>query len=355
MAKFFQVLLGFSLMIFLINMLDSLDRVKNADTPFYAVMLMGFLQVPTFLSDVISSLVLIAAIITFFMLSSKSEITVIRMSGFSLWQVLRPIAICSTLLGIFWSAAFEPLTIQMSKKLSKLEGKYFNNDDREVVAPAGGIWLKQINNEKPDEELVIQAKKVYQQNLELDNVAIWFFNKNGEFYKKIDANEMFMKDNFWLLEGVTVNDAESINQTVKSLTIPTNLSPEFIMQKIVNNFQNVKLFTVFELPTLIEDLQSAGFNSVKFKVYFNVLLSKPISFLAMAFIACFFGMNHIRSNNTIVMIFLGIIFGLILYIISGIMNTLGSSGLIPIFASTWLISLICLAIGTLLIYRKENL
>jgi lipopolysaccharide export LptBFGC system permease protein LptF len=74
----------------------------------------------------------------------------------------------------------------------------------------------------------------------------------------------------------------------------------------------------------------------------------------MTLIACYFGLNHIRNKNTILMIFIGIIIGLIFYITSSIMNALGSSGLIPIFASTWVIAIICLASGILLIYRKEN-
>jgi len=63
----------------------------------------------------------------------------------------------------------------------------------------------------------------------------------------------------------------------------------------------------------------------------------------------------VRNRNTIVLIFLGIVVGLIFYITSSIINSLGSSGLIPIFASTWVIAIICLAIGTLLIYNKETL
>jgi lipopolysaccharide export LptBFGC system permease protein LptF len=75
----------------------------------------------------------------------------------------------------------------------------------------------------------------------------------------------------------------------------------------------------------------------------------------MTLISCFFGLNHIRSQNSLGMIFLGIVTGLTLYITSSIITALGSSGLISVFASTWVIVAICLAIGTLLIYQKEHL
>jgi len=355
LIKFLQVTFGFSLLIFFINLIDATDKIRGSETPFYIAASMALLQIPDFLNDVVPSLVLISAIITFFLLSSKSEITIIRMSGFSLWQIIYPVALSAMFLGIFWITIFGPLSIQMSKKFDAIEGKYIRNEMREVVAPENGIWLKQTNIENKGEELIIQAKKVYKESLELDEVSVWFFNKDGQFYKKIDAEKMFMKENFWLLQNVTVNDFIKLNKKLDSVSIATDLKADFVMQKIVNNFQNVKLFSLFDLPNLIQDLQSAGFDSTKFKIYFHSLLSKPILFLAMTLIACYFGLNHIRNHNSILLIFLGIICGLVFYITSSIINALGSSGLIPIFASTWVIAFVCLAIGTLLIFHKESL
>lgn len=354
-VKFVQIAACFSLVIFFINLLDTIDKVRGANAPFFTILLMAFLPISNFLNDVAPSLVLIAAIITFYLFSIKSEITIIRMSGFSLWEILRPISVSALLLGVFWVMIFGPVSIAMSKKFNSLEGKYVKNEMREVVAPMNGIWLKQPNIEQPGEELIIQAKKVYKENLELDEVTIWYFNKNGEFYKKVDAAEMLMQENSWLLQEVIINTNSSLNKKVEELVIPTNLKADFVMQKIVNNVQNVNLFSIFELPNLITDLQESGFDSTKFKVHLHSLLSKPLLFLAMSLIACYFGLAHIRNQNTVMMIFIGIIIGLILYITSSIVVALGASGLIPIFASTWVIAIICLAIGTLLIYRKESL
>ena len=145
-----------------------------------------------------------------------------------------------------------------------------------------------------------------------------FFDQNNKFYQKIDAKKMFLRDGFWSLESVTINNPVSINKKLDSYLIKTDLEADFVIQKIVNNFQNVKLFSIFELPNLIIDLQSAGFSSTKFKVYFHSLLSKPLLFLSMVLIACFFGLNDSRNNNAVLMIFLGITTGLILYITSTI-------------------------------------
>lgn len=353
--KFGQILFGFSLLIFFINFMDALDKVQGSDTPFYATLLMAFMQIPDFINDVVPSLILMSAIATFFLLSSRSEITIIRASGFSLWHILKPMASCALLIGIFWVTLFGEISVQMSKKFNALEAEYVMHEKREAVIPKNGIWIKQANLQNSGEELIIKAEKIYKNNIELYRPTIWFFNKDGEFYQKIDAKRMFLKGGFWLIENAVLNDKNNLNKKLGKYSIKTNLDPDFVIQKIVNNFQNVKLFSIFELPTLIKDLQSAGFNSTKFKVYLQSLLSKPLLFVAMVFIACFFGLNHARNQTTVLMIFLGVTTGLVLYIISTIISALGSSGLIPIFASTWVIAIICLAIGILLIYKKENM
>ncbi len=354
LIRFFQVTCGFSLLIFFINFIDSMDKIGGAQGGgIFVGVLLAFLQIPSFLNDIVSSLVLIATIVTFFTLSSKSEITIIRVSGFSLWQIVRPIAICAAFLGIFWITIFDLISIAMTREFHRLESKYVENEMREVVTPQGGIWLKQSSLEKKGDELVILAQKIYQSDLEFRGVTIWFFNNKGEFYKKIDAEKIFLKDKFWKLENITINDSESINKNLETMMLPTDLKADFVTQKIVNNFQNVKIFSIFELPKLIKDLTSSGFAATKFKIYFHSLLAKPILFAAMGLIACYFSLNHIRNQNTAFLVLCGIVIGLVLYITSGIINALGSSNLIPVFASTWLIAIICFAIGTLLIYQKE--
>ncbi|MDX2082669.1 MAG: LptF/LptG family permease [Rickettsiales bacterium] len=354
LIKFLQILLSFSLLIFFINLLDNFEKVRGSDVSTAIIALMSFLQIGDFLNEIASSLILISSIIAFFFLSSRSEITIIRCSGFSIWQVLQPIAVSAFCLGIFWVTIFSPLSVIMSEKFYNLEGKYVKREKREMVSPENGIWLRQINVNKPQEDIIIQAKKVYKSTLELDEVTLWFFDKDGQFYQKIDAERMFLEGNFWLLENITINSANDLNNKAKNYSIPTNLAADFILQTILNNFQNVKLFTIFELPNLIKNLQSSGFPSVKFMVYLNSLLNKPFLFLAMTLIACYFGITHIRSNKSIFMMFLGITIGLILYITSGVIEALGSSNLISVFAATWTITIICLAIGILLIYRKEK-
>jgi lipopolysaccharide export system permease protein len=300
----------------------------------------------------------VSAIVAFFSLSAKSEITIIRSSGFSMWQTLEPVAIVAFLLGIFWITIFGIISIQMTTKFNNLDIKYFKNESREILEPKGGIWIKQKNLIEENEEIIIRGKRFYKKECEFINVELWFFNKNGGFYKKIDAKKLSFKENdgesFWIAEGLLTNSASDINQKTNTMKIATDLDKGFIFDKIVNNFQNVRSFSIFRLPSLISEMSRAGFSSTKFNVYFHNLLSKPILFIAMILIGYFFGVNNFRNKMSIMIAGVGVIIGLVIYVVLGIISTLGSSAIISCFASTWVATLIVLSAGVLLIYEKEN-
>jgi len=355
LIKFFQICFGFFLLIFFINFLEIIQQDSGGMASIWAMLAIAFLKVPDFLNDVAPSLVLLSAIASFYSLSLRSEITVIRMSGFSLWQTVQPIAISAFCLGIFWITLFNLVSIEMLKKSNSLENKYLSKELRETFIPIGGIWLKQQNMDKENGEVIIRTSRVFRDNMEMENVTMWFFDENGFFYKKIDAKRMMLEKKYWLLKGAIINDEKLTNEKLEQFKVPTNLEAEFIKQKILNNFQNPKFFSLFELPQLIKDLRLSGLNPTKFEIYFNLLLCKPIIFVAMSLIACYFGLSHFRNQRSVIITFIGIATGLVFYITTSITNALGSSGLIPVFSSTWLISLICLSVGILLIYRKENL
>lgn len=352
--RFIQVLSGFSLIIFFVNFLEALDKAADSEISLWIIILMGFLRIPDFLNDIISSLILFAGIATFFFLAIKSEITIIRSCGYSLLHIITPIAYCAFALGLFWIFCFSPISILMTKKFNALEREYIKKEYREVIESNSGIWIKQPNQDKENEEIIIQAKKVYKENVELSGVSIWFFDDKMQFYRRIDAKSMILQDGFWQIKDLIDNNQEDLNKFSENYILPTKLEKKFIIDKVVSNFQNVKLFSIFKLPSLISDLTEAGFQSAKFRVYYNSLLTKPILFVAMILISCFFGINNHRNNNALI-IFMGMIFGLILYIILSFTAALGSSRFIPVFASTWVITFICLSLGTILTYKKENL
>lgn len=352
LINFLLVLISIFLLIAMINIFEVLNKTSGKDIGFLDIVLLDILQVPTFIEDIAIFLIMISSMITLFSMSIRSEITVMRASGLSFWQILLPIAASSFLLGLFFVLIFNPITIASSKKLIRMEQKLIA-EEGSVLSPLNGIWLKQDNLSKDNEDIIIRAGKIYRNDLRMAEVNIWFFDKDRRFYKRIDAKTMAFNENVWHLSDLIINDEKHLNHKIIELDIPTNLKAEFITKKILNNFENVRLFSVYDLPFLIKDLKDSGFSPRKFVVHFNSLLSKPFLFVAMSLMAAYFAINNSRSKYNIMFFVSGIAVGLLFYITLIIVNAIGSSGAIPTFLTTWMMVVIMFAISMLLIFRKE--
>ena len=378
--RFLQLTCAFSLLIFFISFIEIFNRTNQNKVTFIIKLAMSMCSVPQLINEISSSLILISAIICYFNLSMRSEITIIRNSGLSLWHIATPISISALFIGIFWIVIFQPLSIKSSKLLENFENINFGEhkatqDGKKIkINSQKPIWLRQENLENEGEEIIIGAEGLDQDNLKFYNVSLWFFNKEGLFYKRVDSEEMallnenlILKNNIINQESLILNNEEfqknfnllskesnkNLNQQLPKLVVKTKLSAEFILKKIFINTQNINNFNVFEIPKLIEEMENSGLNSQKYRVRLHYLCNLWLMFVAMTLIACYFGINHARNHKSLAMIFVGIIVGVAFYIASSIFNSIGSSGLISVFASTWMVSLICIATGILLIYHKE--
>ncbi|MFT6077402.1 MAG: lipopolysaccharide export system permease protein [Myxococcota bacterium] len=340
-------------MISLINIFELLDRVSGKELTMWQIFLLDILQVPSFIEDIAIFLVMLASMITLFSLSIRSEITIMRASGLSFWQILSPIALAAFLLGLFFVLIFNPISITASKKLDNMQRELISKESSNMLAPLNGIWLKQDNPLNKDENIIIRAQRIYRENLQMNNVSLWFFDKDDKFYKRIDAKNMILSEGRWELTSAIINDDNNINKVQNNLKISTNLEAQFITKKIINNFENVRLFSVYSLPSLIDNLQDSGFSPRKFLVYYHSLLVKPFLFVAMSLMAAFFAINNVRSRNNSIIFVTGIAVGLVFYVSLVIVGALGSSGLIPIFLATWMTAIILMIISILLIFRKE--
>ena len=99
----------------------------------------------------------------------------------------------------------------------------------------------------------------------------------------------------WILSNAIINDQQNINKKIDNLSINTDLQ-KFIKEKIINNFQDVKLFSIFELPSIIRNMEISGFSSTKFKVYFHSSCATT-TFYFYGYFSMFFGIEHNRNKR----------------------------------------------------------
>lgn len=352
--NFIKISLGFATIFFIVNLMESFERLKEAKVAVGIIFLLSILKIPTHLTSAILSVVLISAILSHYQLSIRSEGVIIRNAGFSIWKLSLPIHIFAILLGILWITCFNIFEIWALKKSSKIEEKYISADLQESISLNNGIWIRQKNLQNDQENILIMARNVFKNSANFANVSLWFYDKNNIFYQRLDAKKMMLSPNKWLIYDGFINNEDKINEKFELMEITTDLQEDFVKKKIINNLDSDSLYSIFELPEIIKNMEQSGLKSTKYKIYFHSQINQIFLFGIMTLLAIFFGTSNFRSLQANLKLFVGIIFGFAIFLSSSIFFKLGSSGIITIFEATWLITLIYYCIAIILLYQKDK-
>lgn len=351
--RFFIITCCISILIITFNLFDFLDGAGGV--PLSVSFFLAILKLPNFIREMFIFFIMISVMATFYSLSLSNEITVMRSSGLSLFKIITPIAISIFIIGIFLITIFNEIVIISDKKYNNIEtALQKDKKDNFIYSPKGGIWFKQNNFENIEGKIILRASSANNHDIIFYDTKIWFFNSDNKFYQKIDAKELKLEGNFLVAENVIINDDKLINKIVQDFRVRTDLTPDFIRQKISNNFSDVKSFSIFELENLIDDMRNSGYSTRKFQVYHHFLLSKPFILVAISIIALYFTVVNARNKNNIINFVMGTICSFLIYILMSMCYAFGSSGFMPFFVSSWLFTIIILAISVLLLIIKDH-
>ena len=99
-----------ALLIFMIDMIELLRLSgKYGSVSLWTLSGLALMRLPTYTEFLLSFTILVGAIAALMHLSRKSELTILRASGMSVWQFLRPGMVVALLLGLLSVALYNPL------------------------------------------------------------------------------------------------------------------------------------------------------------------------------------------------------------------------------------------------------
>ena len=341
----------FGLLIFIVDLFEISDKAKDFDVGFLTIAKLALMKLPQFINQIIVFLVMVCAIITFYFMAMKSEIIVISSHGYSFSRILMPLAFVSLLLGLFYTFIFSQVNVYLNQKYEDLSAEIFQKEDDQLIKIENGIWLKQDNLQENGGQIIIRSNEVAKNGSVFQNLTLWFFDSFGNFYQRLEGKEALLINKTLIIENIIVNDRQNINQISDEYILETSFDANFIKQKIIHNFSNETLFSIYNLPKIIKDLRSAGFNAIKFSAHLNLLLAMPIFFMAISIIGAFFGIHFPRNQSKIFRLIAGIFCGFIIYFISNVSIALAKSAILPMFVAIWLFVILIMLIAILLINK----
>ena len=337
--NFLVLLAGLLAIIYVFDIVELLRRAsKSEEIGLSLVLMMGAYKLPEVGQLIIPFAILFSAMWTFWQLSKRHELTVIRSVGLSVWQFLLPIILTAFIIGLLLMSTINPLSALFISKFEKLEARYFDKKSSAISLSEQGLWLKQ---DYEGGKAILHAEKIKMPEWALQNVVVFFFSNENIFTRRLDASSSYLKDGTWNFQYAVLNAPGKLPDTANDFKIVTDLT----ISDLESSFSSPGTISFWKLPAYIKTIEEAGFDSTPVKMHFHNLLSQPLLFMAMILLAAAVSLRQQRLTGGAFLVFSGILIGFVVFFMSNFLQALGASAQIPIFVAAWFPAIISLLFG----------
>lgn len=336
--------------IYLFDTVELIRRAsKHADVSLILVLQMGLLKLPEVGQILFPFAILFSAMFTFWQLTRRSELIVVRSAGFSVWQFLTPIMAVAILVGALQMTVINPVGALLIGKFDQLESKYLKRENNQIAIFKEGLWLRQ-DGEKESSYVILHAARISQPDWTLRDVTVFYFDQQDGFIKRVDADRANLDEGRWLFETVKIYEPNTGNREEALYALPTHLT----IAEVEESFSSPESMSFWHLPGHIQTLEETGFDASRLKVHFHNLLSQPLMFAAMILLAATVSMRPPRFRGTATLFGIGVFMGFFVFFMSSFMQALGASQQIPVILAAWAPAVICFLLGLTVMMNLED-
>lgn len=348
--RFWVAILGtFTLCAVLIFMIDIVELLRQAGkygrVPSLLIAWMAILRLPAYTEILLPFCVLVGSIAALLQLNRKSELAVMRAAGMSAWQFVRPGALVAFGFGVFAVVLYNPVAAAARVESERLFAEAFGRENTTLRSEgsAAGSWLRQNG---ADGASVLNAGSVAKNGRVLTNVLVIQYDPDGHFVERVDGARATLNDGFWEIEKAQVSRPGREPERYDVYTVSTYLTPE----RVTDAMGAAMGVSVWELPGLIEVTEKAQLSAHRFRVQYELLLSRPLLLLVMVLLAATVSLRSFRSGGTQTMVISGMLGGFAFFLLSEVSRQIGVAGLAPPVLAVWIPVLIacCGALSVLL-------
>lgn len=320
----FLVLAAFIVLFSFFDLINELRRVGQGGYQFGHALLVVALSLPGIVYELIPIAALIGTLYALSNLARHSEITVLRASGLAtrdLLMTLFRVAGVLALLTLLFGEVIAPLTEKFAQEI-KLRAM------SKVIAQKGfdsGLWVKDGQSFINIRRATVDAR--------LEGVRIYKFDSANALSSVTDVQEAtFSPPDHWVLRGVvrTILDGETSRvERVDQDEWRSAINPELLSVLTVAPDR----MSIFGLTNYLQHLADNRQNTDRYAIAIWKKLVYPLTAFVMVALALPFGYSHNRVGGVSLKIFMGVMFGILFYMLNGLSSNLGVINSWPPFAS----------------------
>jgi lipopolysaccharide export system permease protein len=304
-------------------------------------------RVPQLLEKMMPFCILIGAMTCYLALSRRLELVVARAAGVSAWQFIAPALASAIVLGIFATAAYNPMSANLRELSKRMEAELFGSAPGGGIQDASGFWINQVNS---DGQVIINAARSEQQGVRLTGLTLFRFDADSQFKERIEAREATLEKGRWIFKSARRYALDSPPVDQDSFELPTNLTPA----QVRNSFSTPETVSFWQLPGYIRSSESSGFATAGYRLQYHKLIAQPFLLAAMVMLAAAVSLRFFRFGGVQKMVLSGVGAGFLLYVLSKVTEDLSKADLMHPIAAAWLPVLVGGLTGFLALLYQED-
>jgi lipopolysaccharide export system permease protein len=181
-------------------------------------------------------------------------------------------------------------------------------------------------------------------------VTVFTFSEAGAFQERIEAAEATLRDGYWELTDARVLSPTAPPESYASYLLASNLDQSQVRQ----TFTPPESVPFWDLDETILRTERAGLDATRYRLQHDVLMARPLLFVAMVFVAASVSLRFFRFGGVSRMVFGGVAAGFLLYVATSLMQDLGGSGLVGPAVAAWFPAVVGSLLGTLALLYQED-
>ncbi|MDR3030987.1 MAG: LptF/LptG family permease [Holosporales bacterium] len=343
------VILGFFAITSMLEYLELVRKFAAGGGTSHKIILelMAFNSIST-ISSFFPFIAFVGTILFFSIMHAKLEITVIKVLGVSIWNIVKSLSLGGLIIGFAYLTIFDSVLIFSVNRIKTINSRINNGiSSCNVTIINRGVWFRDIY---ADSSYIVHAKSFLANSDALLNVRFFQFNINSNFQKSIYSDIAFIKNRNWNLKDAKIIDLSGNEKRVNNLLIPTTLS----LKEINKIIASPKSISVWNMSKYISIIDKVGLSSTKYKVHLFYQISSIFQTIALILLASVFCTNYNIRNprryNFKAAIALSISFPI--YFLNNILIALGETGDIPIIVAVILTPVLITIICSWLLSKK---
>ena len=336
--------------VFLIEFVELLRRTsENPEiSSIFYILYLAILKITESVSFIIPISFIVTTMITCSIFNKHREMIIIQNSGLNSFKILYPFIVFSIIFSILYITFLNPFFSYTTNLYQKAEQEMFRGKLSKASISKSGIWLRQGSD---NNKIVIRSSNFIPNESLFKDATFYIFTKKNNFIERIDAKNVKLDQNLWIMKDVIINRANKKVVKIDEYTLKTNLS----IDKIENSFLEPESLSIRKIPEFIKLLQESGFSATKHKMYLFKSIFLPLYLIGLILVAGSFTIKYTKTNvKTVFMILSGSVFCFLIHVISEYIYSLGIANKLPTVLASASPSIITIMMGIFFILHFEK-